>query len=134
LRYAADELFAVRRDHVDGVAAGRLDPFPADEQLVVRVHARTLAVTPRDPNPDARMLVRFRRYSAGIDPEFGASGASNVARSGGVAEWFRQGPAKPCTPVRFRSPPRGRSAGRACVRAIPAKRCASPRGAPRRFG
>ena len=24
---------------------------------------------------------------------------------GGVAEWFRQGPAKPCTPVRFRSPP-----------------------------
>ena len=25
---------------------------------------------------------------------------------GGVAEWFRQGPAKPCTPVRFRSPPR----------------------------
>ena len=25
--------------------------------------------------------------------------------SGGVAEWFRQGPAKPCTAVRFRSPP-----------------------------
>src|SRR6516165_8158781 len=24
---------------------------------------------------------------------------------GGVAEWFRQGPAKPRTPVRFRSPP-----------------------------
>jgi hypothetical protein len=24
---------------------------------------------------------------------------------GGVAEWLRQGPAKPCTPVRFRSPP-----------------------------
>src|SRR5205807_353725 len=32
-------------------------------------------------------------------------GNANVARSGGVAEWFRQGPAKPCTPVRFRSPP-----------------------------
>jgi hypothetical protein len=28
-----------------------------------------------------------------------------VVPSGGVAEWFRQGPAKPCTPVRFRSPP-----------------------------
>src|SRR5205807_2362246 len=26
---------------------------------------------------------------------------------GGVAEWFRQGPAKPSTAVRFRSPPRG---------------------------
>src|ERR1700742_4809072 len=25
---------------------------------------------------------------------------------GGVAEWFRQGPAKPCTRVRFPSPPR----------------------------
>src|SRR5579875_1232645 len=30
---------------------------------------------------------------------------------GGVAEWLRQGPAKPCTPVRFRSPPPN------CVRA-----------------
>ena len=27
---------------------------------------------------------------------------------GGVAEWFRQWPAKPRTPVRFRSPPRER--------------------------
>jgi hypothetical protein len=26
-------------------------------------------------------------------------------RAGGVAEWHRQGPAKPCTAVRFRSPP-----------------------------
>src|SRR5207237_2448122 len=34
-------------------------------------------------------------------------GNANVARSGGVAEWFRQGPAKPCTAVRFRSPPLG---------------------------
>ncbi len=28
--------------------------------------------------------------------------------TGGVAEWFRQGPAKPCTAVRIRSPPPGR--------------------------
>ncbi len=28
-----------------------------------------------------------------------------IAIQGGVAEWLRQGPAKPCTPVRFRSPP-----------------------------
>src|SRR5215831_19190639 len=44
-------------------------------------------------------------YSAGFTPEFAGSATTNVARSGGVAEWFRQGPAKPCTPVRFRSPP-----------------------------
>jgi hypothetical protein len=29
-----------------------------------------------------------------------------TAQFGGVAEWFRQGPAKPRTAVRFRSPPR----------------------------
>ncbi len=29
-----------------------------------------------------------------------------AARRGGVAEWFRQGPAKPRTAVRFRPPPR----------------------------
>ena len=28
-----------------------------------------------------------------------------LAGPGGVAEWLRQGPAKPCTPVRFRPPP-----------------------------
>ena len=28
-----------------------------------------------------------------------------VGSHGGVAEWFRQGPAKPRTAVRFRSPP-----------------------------
>ena len=31
---------------------------------------------------------------------------------GGMAEWFRQGPAKPCTRVRFPLPPRGRLAQR----------------------
>ncbi len=32
--------------------------------------------------------------------------AAGEARScGGVAEWLRQGPAKPCTRVRFPSPP-----------------------------
>ena len=30
--------------------------------------------------------------------------------AGGVAEWLRQGPAKPCTRVRFPPPPRGRLA------------------------
>jgi hypothetical protein len=35
--------------------------------------------------------------------------AGNVG-AGGVAEWLRQGPAKPCTRVRFPPPPRGRLA------------------------
>ena len=30
----------------------------------------------------------------------------NKLGNGGVAEWFRQGPAKPCTRVRFPPPPR----------------------------
>ena len=37
------------------------------------------------------------------------SPAGNVG-AGGVAEWLRQGPAKPCTRVRFPPPPRGRLA------------------------
>jgi hypothetical protein len=43
----------------------------------------------------------------------GYPGRESVARAhgvGGVAEWLRQGPAKPCTRVRFPSPPRGRLA------------------------
>src|SRR5438445_10570926 len=32
--------------------------------------------------------------------------ASSGTERGGVAEWFRQGPAKPCTRVRFPPPPR----------------------------
>jgi hypothetical protein len=32
---------------------------------------------------------------------------SEYRPKGGVAEWFRQGPAKPRTAVRFRSPPLG---------------------------
>ena len=39
------------------------------------------------------------------------SPAGNVG-AGGMAEWLRQGPAKPCTRVRFPLPPRGRLAQR----------------------
>ena len=38
-------------------------------------------------------------------PGVAARPPCKVRRHGGVAEWFRQGPAKPCTAVRFRSPP-----------------------------
>ncbi|MCW2906724.1 MAG: hypothetical protein JWL68_1513 [Actinomycetia bacterium] len=43
------------------------------------------------------------------DVQSHASPAGNVG-TGGVAEWLRQGPAKPCTRVRFPPPPRGRLA------------------------
>ena len=43
------------------------------------------------------------------DVQSHASPAGNVG-AGGVAEWLRQGPAKPCTRVRFPPPPRGRLA------------------------
>jgi hypothetical protein len=38
--------------------------------------------------------------------------SSRRAAGGGMAEWLRQGPAKPCTRVRFPLPPRGRLAQR----------------------
>src|SRR6266852_5529848 len=38
--------------------------------------------------------------------------APSRAGCGGMAEWLRQGPAKPCTRVRFPLPPRGRLAQR----------------------
>jgi hypothetical protein len=37
---------------------------------------------------------------------FGTRAGSPGARCGGMAEWLRQGPAKPCTRVRFPLPPR----------------------------
>ena len=50
-----------------------------------------------------------------------------LRREGGVAEWFRQGPAKPCTAVRFRSPPPARMLVRGLADAEGAERSpASP--------
>jgi hypothetical protein len=50
---------------------------------------------------------------AGSRPQCAGQHGSSVSRvpgagtpGGGVAEWLRQGPAKPCTRVRFPSPPR----------------------------
>ena len=43
---------------------------------------------------------------------FGTGPAPRVSACGGMAEWLRQGPAKPCTRVRFPLPPRGRLAQR----------------------
>jgi hypothetical protein len=41
LGYAADHLFGVRRDDVDGAGAGGRDPLTADEELFVLQHCRT---------------------------------------------------------------------------------------------
>ncbi len=43
---------------------------------------------------------------------FGTGPAPRGSACGGMAEWLRQGPAKPCTRVRFPLPPRGRLAQR----------------------
>jgi hypothetical protein len=43
---------------------------------------------------------------------FGTRAGSARGPHGGMAEWLRQGPAKPCTRVRFPLPPRGRLAQR----------------------
>src|SRR6266567_608140 len=51
------------------------------------------------------------RQSARLCRHLGAP-ASRQAAGGGMAEWHRQGPAKPCTRVRFPLPPRGRLAQR----------------------
>ena len=49
--------------------------------------------------------IRMRRFK---HPD----GDDRIAgRHGGVAEWFRQGPAKPRTAVRFRPPPPIRASG-----------------------
>ena len=42
----------------------------------------------------------------------GATAPGQEHAGGGMAEWLRQGPAKPCTRVRFPLPPRGRLAQR----------------------
>jgi hypothetical protein len=53
-----------------------------------------------DSVPQAQARTVLRMSKAMIPP------AGNVG-AGGVAEWLRQGPAKPCTRVRFPPPPRG---------------------------
>jgi SAM-dependent methyltransferase len=60
----------------------------------------------RSEVPDA---VPVSRRSARL---FGTRAGSVGVRYGGMAEWLRQGPAKPCTRVRFPLPPRGRLAQR----------------------
>ncbi len=44
--------------------------------------------------------------------------AGSQRRHGGVAEWLRQGPAKPCTRVRFPPPPRDNHRNSVNIRAI----------------
>jgi hypothetical protein len=71
----------------------------ADVAQLVEHHLAKVRVA--GSNPVVRSVARLR---VGIDPREAA--LSRQARScGGVAEWLRQGPAKPCTRVRFPSPP-----------------------------
>ena len=78
-------------------AHGGLRPDRADS-IRPPLHARR-APTARAPSPIVLALATA------------AAGAGRLADGGGVAEWFRQGPAKPCTGVRFSSPPQCKRPG-----------------------
>ena len=71
----------------------------------VRVAGSNPVVRSEAPDSVPQALARtVLRMSKAMLPPAGNVGA------GGVAEWLRQGPAKPCTRVRFPPPPRGRLA------------------------
>ena len=61
-----------------------------------------------------RRLAKFATTPDCLGGSAGTSARSPSRRAagGGMAEWLRQGPAKPCTRVRFPLPPRGRLAQR----------------------
>src|SRR6202161_3387117 len=71
--------------------------------------------SPRDWHADVAQLVEHHLAKvrvAGSNPVVrsearlcGILAAGQTRSCGGVAEWLRQGPAKPCTRVRFPSPP-----------------------------
>ena len=89
-------------------AAVSLAGWHADVAQLVEHHLAKVRVAGSNP------VVRSETPNAvGADPRLSGSMVSLLRRSsgrwksfrGGVAEWFRQGPAKPCTRVRFPSPP-----------------------------
>src|ERR1035438_4083519 len=83
----------------------------ADVAQLVEHHLAKVRVAGSNPvvrseAPDAVSRGRWSARLPGIQHGLPARGFAH----GGVAEWLRQGPAKPCTRVRFPSPPRGRLA------------------------
>src|SRR6266704_700924 len=64
----------------------------AGSSPVIRSGARSGNVCP------CQRVSALRQLPGGVLP-------SASSPHGGVAEWFRQGSAKPCTPVQFRAPP-----------------------------
>jgi hypothetical protein len=93
-------------------AAVSLAGWHADVAQLVEHHLAKVRVAGSNP------VVRSETPNAvGADPRLSGSMVSLLRWSfgrwerfrGGVAEWFRQGPAKPCTRVRFPSPPLLRS-------------------------
>ena len=90
---------------------GRRKPGHADVAQLVEHHLAKVRVAGSNP------VVRSEVPEA-VSRADGPLGSSVPARlpggsaCGGMAEWFRQGPAKPCTRVRFPLPPRGRLAQR----------------------
>ena len=65
------------------------------------------AAQPAEPPGRERTRPESSPSAEGLNPSGALRAPARVSDPlpGGVAEWLRQGPAKPCTPVRFRSPP-----------------------------
>src|SRR6516225_1100720 len=85
-------------------AGGHADVAQLVEHHLAKVRVAGSNPVVRSEAPDA--VLRGRR-STWLRRRFVSR---QRGRSGGVAEWLRQGPAKPCTRVRFPPPPRGRLA------------------------
>src|SRR6266567_8142954 len=77
----------------------------ADVAQLVAHHLAKVRVAGSNPVVRSRQTTSRRIPASRTRP--GRAGRGGVADpSGGVAEWLRQGPAKPCTRVRFPPPPR----------------------------
>jgi hypothetical protein len=92
-------VIARRRTWHRGRKRQRNCPRHADVAQLVAHHLAKVRVAGSNP------VVRSSDAQSGRWDQYYSDPAA--ATSGGVAEWLRQGPAKPCTRVRFPPPPRG---------------------------
>ena len=118
------------------VAGPRSGPAPSPPPQVAptspslwRAHGHELQfrLAPRDVSrwrADVAQLVEHHLAKvrvAGSNPVVRSEvpiGSRQVPRPGGVAEWHRQGPAKPCTRVRFPPPPRRPAGARGAISSV----------------
>ena len=83
----------------------------ADVAQLVAHHLAKVRVAGSNPVVRSEVPESVSRTDGSLG-SFGTGPAPRGSACGGMAEWLRQGPAKPCTRVRFPLPPRGRLAQR----------------------